>query len=61
MTQELVLLGLLTGLIGLVWIMTLAIWEGKPAAGQAHESKSSGNSDDNPRREAALKHQTIAA
>ena len=61
MTQELVLLGLLTGLIGLVWVMTLAIWEGKPAAERAQESKSSGDSDDIQRRDGALKHQTIAA
>jgi hypothetical protein len=61
MTQELVLGGLLTGLIGLVWVMTLAISEGKQAAGQAGESESSGSSDDRQHREGALKHQTIAA
>ena len=61
MTQELVLGGLLTGLIGLVWVMTLAISESKQAAGQARESESSGKSDDRQHREGALKHQTIAA
>ena len=61
MTQELVLGGLLSGLIGLVWVMTLAIWEGKHAAGQSHEPESSGKNDDRQHREGTLKHQTIAA
>lgn len=61
MTQELVLAGLLTGLIGLVWVMTLAIAEGKHTAGHAHGSKPSGDSDESQHREGALKQQTIAA
>ena len=61
MTQELVLAGLLTGLIGLLWVMTLAVEERKHASGQAHESEPSGNSDDIQHGEGALKHQTIAA
>ena len=60
MTQELVLIVLLSGLIGLIWVMTLAIWEGKHQA--AHqESESSGASDDVAHGEGVLKHQTIAA
>jgi hypothetical protein len=61
MTQELVLGGLLTGLIGLLWVMTIAIREGKHAAGRAHESEHSGGNDELQHREGALKHQTIAA
>ena len=61
MTQELVLGGLLTGLIGLIWVMTFAIREGKHEAGQAHQSEPSGNSDERQHREGDLKHQTIAA
>lgn len=61
MTQELVLAGLLTGLIGLLWVMRLAIEESKHASGQARESERSGNSDDIQHGESALKHQTIAA
>lgn len=56
MTQELVIGVLLSGLIGLVWVMTLAIGDSKHAAGQAHDPEGSGNGD-----EGALKHQTIAA
>jgi len=37
MTQELVLAGLLTGLIGLLWVMRLAAVEGKRASGKDHE------------------------
>ena len=61
MTQELVLAGLLTGLIGLLWVMMLGSGESKHASGQAHESKPSGNSDEIQHGEGALKHQTIAA
>ena len=61
MTQELVLAALLSGLIGLIWVMRLAVEESKHASGQAHESKPSGNSDDIQHGEGSLKHQTIAA
>jgi hypothetical protein len=61
MTQELVLAGLLTGLIGLLWVMRLAVEESKHASRQAHEAKPSGNSEDIQHGEGALKHQTIAA
>ena len=55
MTQELVIGVLLSGLIGLAWMMALAIGDAKHGAGQAHEAEGSGNGD-----EGALKHQTIA-
>ena len=61
MTQELVLAGLLTGLVGLLWVMALAIEEGKHAAGQAHESEPSRNGDEIQHEKGALKHHTIAA
>jgi len=61
MTQELVLVGLLTGLLGLLWVMRLAAAESKHASRQAHESEPSGNSDDIQHGEGTLKHQTIAA
>ena len=61
MTQELILVALLSGLIGLIWVMRLAAEEGKPASRQAHESEPSGNSDDIHHAESALKHQTMTA
>ena len=61
MTQELVLAGLLSGLIGLLWVMRLAAVESKRASGQAHEPEPSGNSDDIQHGEGSLKQQTIAA
>ena len=61
MTQELVLVGLLTGLIGLLWVMRLAAEESKHASRQAHESEPSGNSDGIHHGKGALKHQTMTA
>ena len=61
MTQELVLGVLLSGLIGLLWVMRIALGENNRAAGQAHEQEPSGNSDDMPHGERALKHQATAA
>ena len=61
MTQELVLGVLLSGLMGLVWVMTLAIREGKHANGDTQESEASGYSDDLQHGKRALKHQTIVA
>jgi hypothetical protein len=65
MTQELVIVVLLTGLIGLLWAMTVAIWEGKHSTGQAHEADASGDSDEARHGESALqcalRQQTIAA
>ena len=37
MTQELVLVVLLTGLLGLIWIMTLGTVDKEDAGGQNHE------------------------
>lgn len=61
MTQELVLVGLLTGLIGLGWVMMLAVAESKHGAASTHESDPSGKGDEGQHREGALKHQTTAA
>ena len=61
MTQELVLVGLLTGLIGLGWVMMLAVTEGKHGAAPTHESEASGHTDEGQHSENALKHQTTAA
>jgi divalent metal cation (Fe/Co/Zn/Cd) transporter len=46
MTQELVIVVILSGLIGLLWLMTLAIWEGRQSNSQAREAAPSGHSDD---------------
>jgi hypothetical protein len=61
MTQELILMVLLGGLIGLLWVMTLAIWEGKHTSGNTHEKEPAVNNDDIQHREHALKRHTIAA
>ncbi len=61
MTQELVLAGLLTGLIGLGWVMMLAVADSKHGARSTRESEPSGNNDERQHGEGALKHQTIAA
>jgi hypothetical protein len=58
MTQELVLGVLLSGLLGLLWVMRLAMRE-EPAT--SHEAESSDSKDDVEHRERAIKHQTIAA
>ena len=54
MTQELVIVVLLTGLIGLLWVMTLAIWEGQHSNSQRHEAETSGHSDEVQPRQSAL-------
>ena len=61
MTQELVLVGLLTGLLGLLWVMTMAVGQGKQTTKPTHESEHSGNTDHVQHREGALKHQTTTA
>lgn len=58
MTQELVLGVLLSGLLGLLWVMRLAMQEDSESR---HEAESSGETDDVERHETALKHHTIAA
>jgi cytoskeletal protein RodZ len=65
MTQELVIVVLLTGLIGLLWAMTVSIWEGQRSTNQTQDAEPSAHSDDVQSRESALeralKRQTIAA
>ena len=61
MTHELVLVVLLSGLLGLVWVMTLAIWQNKHTSEQTQESDHSRHSDGMQHGESALKHGTIAA
>ena len=60
MTQELILVVLLSGLAGLLWVMKLAIADEKHSSEPHHESESSPGNDVQP-RERALKHSTIAA
>ena len=59
MTQELVLGVLLSGLLGLVWVMTLAVWDGKQPKAETQESE--GPSHSNEAHKGALKHQSVAA
>jgi len=61
MTQELVLGVLLSGLLGLLWVMTLAIWENKHSTGERGESESASRNDDVRQGKRALKHHTFAA
>ena len=61
MTQELVLGVLLSGLLGLLWVMALAIWENEPATSEHGASESASHNKDVPQGEGALKHHTIAA
>jgi hypothetical protein len=59
MTQELVLGVLLSGLIGLVWVMTLAMREEEHRNSQ--ESEASAPSNEGQHGKSALKHGIIAA
>jgi hypothetical protein len=62
MTQELVLVVLLSGLVGLIWVMTVAILSGDQPRARGHETgTSSGQRDDGQHREGGLKRRTIAA
>ena len=58
MTQELVLGVLLSGLIGLVWVMTLAMREEHRSS---QESEASAPSNEGQHGKSALKHGIIAA
>ncbi len=61
MTQELVLVVLLTGLLGLIWIMTLGTIDEDDAGAQRHEPEpSSSHADDAQHPESALHRHTIA-
>ena len=59
MTQELVLVVLLSGLLGLVWVMTLTVWEGKQPKAESQESE--GSSPRHEGHKGAPKHQSVAA
>ena len=62
MTQELVLVVLLSGLVGLIWVMTVAILSSDQPRARGHETGiSSGQRDDGQRRDGGLKRRTIAA
>jgi hypothetical protein len=62
MTQELVLIVLLSGLAGLLWVMRLAMAEEKQSSAKSQsEPDSSIRKDDVQHRERALKHHVIAA
>jgi hypothetical protein len=65
MTQELVIVVLLTGLIGLLWAMTVAIGEGKHSTSQPHEADASGDTNEARHGKSALqstlRQQTSAA
>jgi hypothetical protein len=60
MTQELVLVVLLTGLLGLIWIMTLGTMDNDDARAQRHEPETaSTQTDDAQHPESALNRRTI--
>jgi hypothetical protein len=62
MTQELILGVLLTGLVGLVWVMTLAIVDDDHQPAKRHEpGTSAGHRDDTQHQDSELKRHTIAA
>ena len=59
MTQELILVVLLSGLVGLIWVMTVSVVGGNHHAAKRHDS-ASGHRDDAQHQDTRLKH-TIAA
>ena len=61
MTQELVLVVLLTGLLGLIWIMTLGTVDEEDAGGQNHEPETASTQTDDAHPESALNRRMIAA
>lgn len=62
MTQELVLVVLLTGLLGLIWVMTLGTMDDDTAGAQSHEPETASSTQtDDARPESALNRRTIAA
>jgi hypothetical protein len=61
MTQELVLVVLLTGLLGLIWIMTLGTVDEDDAGGQNHEPETASTQSDDARPKSALNRRTITA
>jgi hypothetical protein len=61
MTQELVLVVLLTGLLGLIWIMTLGTVDEEDAGGQNHEPETASSQTDDAHPKSALNRRTITA
>jgi hypothetical protein len=61
MTQELVLVVLLTGLLGLIWILTLGTVDEDDAGGQHHEPETASSQTDDAHPKSALNRRTIAA
>ena len=60
MTQELVLVVLLTGLLGLIWILTLGTVDEDDAGGQHHEPETASPQTDDAQPESALNRRTVA-
>jgi len=58
-TQELILVVLLSGLVGLIWVMTVSIVGGDHQSAKSHDS-ATGHRDDAQHQDTRLKH-TIAA
>ena len=59
MTQELILAVLLTGLVGLIWVMTLAILAGDHQTGKNYGTSS--GQRDAAQQDRVMKRRTIAA
>lgn len=59
MTQELILAVLLTGLVGLIWVMTVAILAGDHQGAKSHETSS--GQRDAAQQDSGMKRRTIAA
>ena len=60
MTQELVLVVLLTGLLGLIWIMALGTMDNDDAGAQSHEPETA-STQDSAHPESALNRRTMTA
>lgn len=60
MTQELVLVVLLTGLLGLIWVMTLGTMDEEDAGAQSHEPETASTQTDDAHAESALNRRTFA-
>jgi hypothetical protein len=58
-TQELILAVLLTGLVGLIWVMTVAILAGDQQGAKSHETSS--GQRDAAQQDSGMKRRTIAA
>ena len=61
MTQELVLVVLLTGLLGLIWIMTLGTMDNDESGAQSHEPETASTQTDNAQPKNALNRHTMTA